>query len=134
MILNSLVFNRRFTTSNTYPTIFTTTYYPCNNTNTIFTTTEMKRNETKRTQAERSVWETMQTKAEEKRKGYCCVVWCEKPVTREMLARLEQLSTSGEMTDEETGEACIEVNIITNIPVDLQVFGRSQTDVCMNLN
>lgn len=57
----------------------------------------------------------MQTKAEEKRKGYCCVVWCEKPVTREMLARLEQLSTSGEMTDEETGEACIEVNKIKQI-------------------
>ena len=59
-------------------------------------------------QAERTVWETMQTKAEEKRKGYCCVVWSERPLTRDMLTSLEQRSTSGGDVDE-TGEACIEV-------------------------
>ena len=52
----------------------------------------------------------MQTKAEEKRKGYACVVWSEREVTREMLAGLERRSTCGQDVDE-TGEACIEVSV-----------------------
>jgi len=52
----------------------------------------------------------MQTKAEEKRKGYCCVVWSERPLTKDMLQSLEQRSTSGQDVDE-TGEACIEVSL-----------------------
>lgn len=58
--------------------------------------------------ANRSLWENMQTKAEEKRKGYCCVVWTERGVSREELKNIEVLSRSGAMRDE-TGEACIEV-------------------------
>ena len=50
----------------------------------------------------------MQTKAEEKRKGYTCIVWVEAPITRQMLAQIEHRSTSGQDVDE-TGEACIEV-------------------------
>ena len=57
---------------------------------------------------DRSCWETMQTKAEEKRKGYCCVVWVERAIGREDLACIEKLSRDGSAVDE-TGEACIEV-------------------------
>ena len=55
------------------------------------------------------MWETMQAKAEEKRKGYTCIVWVESPVTRDMLAQIERRSTSGQDVDED-GEACIEVS------------------------
>lgn len=50
----------------------------------------------------------MQEKAEEKKKGYTCVVWVERAIDKEMLAKIEALSTSGEFVDED-GEACIEV-------------------------
>jgi hypothetical protein len=58
---------------------------------------------------DRRVWETMQTKAEEKRKGYCCVVWAERALTRADLDRVEALSREGNAVDED-GEACVEVN------------------------
>lgn len=51
----------------------------------------------------------MQTKAEEKKKGYCCVVWVERAITVEDLRRVEELSRSGEARDE-AGEACIVVS------------------------
>ena len=60
-------------------------------------------------QVDRSVWEAMQAKAEEKRKGYTCVVWAEREVTREMLAALERRSTEGPDVDD-FGERCIEVS------------------------
>jgi hypothetical protein len=53
----------------------------------------------------------MQTKAEEKRKGYCCVVWVEREVTQEDLRGIGALSRSG-ATRDETGEPCIEVEFI----------------------
>ena len=55
------------------------------------------------------MWEIMQTKAEEKKKGYACIVWVEKVVTRDMLAEIESMSRSGYGVDE-VGDACIEVN------------------------
>jgi hypothetical protein len=57
----------------------------------------------------------MQTKAEEKRKGYCCVVWVERAVTREDLRGIEALSRSG-ATRDETGEPCIEVYFMSRAP------------------
>ena len=36
-------------------------------------------------QSHRSVWENMQTVAEEKRKAYRCVCWSAKPITKEIL-------------------------------------------------
>jgi hypothetical protein len=53
----------------------------------------------------------MQTKAEEKRKGYCCVVWAERAVTRADLDRVEALSREGTAVDED-GEACVEVRLV----------------------
>lgn len=53
----------------------------------------------------------MQTKAEEKRKGYTCVVWASCVVTRSMLDELETLSRSGAHLDE-MGEPCIEVGTV----------------------
>lgn len=44
------------------------------------------------TNAKPSLWETMQTIAEEKKKGYRCVVWSANKVTREQLNNLEMIS------------------------------------------
>jgi hypothetical protein len=50
----------------------------------------------------------MQPKAEEKKKGYCCVVWCAEKLTNEMLLALEILANDGRTVDEH-GHSCIEV-------------------------
>lgn len=50
----------------------------------------------------------MQEKAEEKRKGYCCVVWRVDKIDRSKLKELEELCRSGMQRDEE-GRPCIEV-------------------------
>ncbi len=50
----------------------------------------------------------MQEKAEEKRKGYACVVWTADKVTDEKLSQLEGMCTSGATRDED-GISCIEV-------------------------
>ena len=63
----------------------------------------------------------MQTKAEEKRKGYCCVVWVERAIGREDLACIEKLSRDGSAVDE-TGEACIEVWPYTHICIKYIVY------------
>ncbi len=59
-------------------------------------------------QADRSLWEGMQEKAEEKKKGYACVVWSADRIDRNKLRELEQLCLSGADRDEE-GVPCIEV-------------------------
>ncbi|KAJ1431001.1 hypothetical protein B484DRAFT_45470 [Ochromonadaceae sp. CCMP2298] len=66
--------------------------------------------------AGKSLWEEMQTKAEEKRKGYRCVVWSEKAVTQSQLRELERLCSSGQTRDAE-GDACIELTQKTPLRV-----------------
>lgn len=48
----------------------------------------------------------MQEKAEEKRKGYCCVVWSADVIDRTKLKQLESLCT---MNKDEEGRSCLEV-------------------------
>ena len=58
--------------------------------------------------ADRGVWETMQAVAEEKRKGYTCLVWAERSVTRRDLQQLERRCNGFEQLDAE-GLSCIQV-------------------------
>lgn len=50
----------------------------------------------------------MQEKAEEKRKGYACVVWTAERVTRESLAQLARLCVEDR---DEDGVPCVEVGV-----------------------
>ena len=50
---------------------------------------------------DRTVWEQMQTVAEEKRKAYSCVCWSAQTLTKEKLKVLEQLSVNPLCVDEE---------------------------------
>ena len=50
---------------------------------------------------DRSVWEQMQTVAEEKRKAYSCICWSARPLTKEKLKVLEDLSVNPLCVDEE---------------------------------
>lgn len=54
------------------------------------------------------MWERMQVEAEEKRKGYCCLVFSERPVTREELA---DLSSYCQLDQDEAGERCLAVSL-----------------------
>jgi tRNA U54 and U55 pseudouridine synthase Pus10 len=54
------------------------------------------------------MWERMQVEAEEKRKGYCCLVYCERVIAKEDLLQIEQASL--EDSDEE-GVPCLQVLI-----------------------
>lgn len=58
--------------------------------------------------ADRSTWETMQAVAEDKRKGYTCLVWSERSLTRRDLLQLERRCNGCEQLDAE-GSSCIQV-------------------------
>jgi tRNA U54 and U55 pseudouridine synthase Pus10 len=58
--------------------------------------------------ADRSIWETMQAVAEDKRKGYTCLVWSERSLTRRDLQQLERRCNGCEQLDAE-GSSCIQV-------------------------
>jgi hypothetical protein len=58
------------------------------------------------------MWERMQVEAEEKKKGYCCLVYCEKFITPENLLLLEQASVKD--VDEE-GVPCLQVLLIVTL-------------------
>ena len=58
--------------------------------------------------SDRSVWETMQTVAEEKRKAYCCVCWSAKAINVEDLNRIERLCIDSSDTDEEN-RPCLKI-------------------------
>lgn len=61
-------------------------------------------------QVNRSVWESMQQLAEEKKKGYCCLVWTEKSITQEDLNYLGSISSSIHGIDiDEDGRHCLKV-------------------------
>ncbi len=58
---------------------------------------------------DRLIWESMQSEAEEKKKGYSCVVYVkEGNVTKERLQELEERSRDGQDIDEE-GQVCLQV-------------------------
>lgn len=61
--------------------------------------------------ADHSTWETMQAVAEDKRKGYTCLVWSERSVTRRDLQQLERRCNGCEQLDAE-GSSCIQVRRI----------------------
>jgi hypothetical protein len=56
----------------------------------------------------RSVWENMQTMAEEKRKAYRCVCWSSSPIDKEKLKAIEDLTRSKTSLDEE-GRPCLKI-------------------------
>jgi tRNA pseudouridine synthase 10 len=63
----------------------------------------------------RLIWEKMQTEAEEKKKGYACVVYVANgSVTRERLQALEARSRSGEDNDED-GVPCLQVSDASDV-------------------
>lgn len=58
--------------------------------------------------ADRSTWETMQAVAEDKRKGYTCLVWSERSLAPRDLQQLERRCNGCEQLDAE-GSSCIQV-------------------------
>jgi hypothetical protein len=54
----------------------------------------------------KNIWEIMQKKAEEKRKGYCCVVWLEKKIEKkEFLEIFKKIENSVD----DDGQKCLQV-------------------------
>ena len=58
----------------------------------------------------------MQKKAEEKKKGYCCVVWSERPVDRAALQAIENMAKNGHDRDE-IGAPCLQIHQRTPLRV-----------------
>lgn len=67
-------------------------------------------------QADKSLWEGMQKKAEEKKKGYCCVVWSQLPIDREKLLTIEKMTSEGSDKDDD-GITCLQISQKTPLRV-----------------
>ena len=62
---------------------------------------------------DRSVWESMQIEAEEKHKGYSCIVWCAQRITEDQQRLLTSLTSEGLSRDtDDEGKPCITVGTI----------------------
>jgi tRNA pseudouridine synthase 10 len=57
-------------------------------------------------ESDKSVWESMQTIAEEKKKAYRCVVWSSKPLSKSMVASINTISNTNVDDD---GSPCLQI-------------------------
>jgi len=67
--------------------------------------------------ASKSVWEGMQSAAEEKKKAYVCVVWSASKVTSEVLKKIEALTAPSACSIDEDGRPCLEISQKTPLRV-----------------
>jgi len=75
----------------------------------------------------RDLWEGMQTSAEEKKKGYCCVAWSASPLTRQDLDRLEQVCRNGPYCKpDKEGKMSLEVNNIFYLYIIYNILLRNE--------
>jgi tRNA pseudouridine synthase 10 len=77
--------------------------------------------------SDRSVWEMMQTVAEEKRKAYTCVCWSAARITPEILKVLEDISTDPLSVDED-GRPCLKVTHTLTLTLTPTLFPHPDLD------